>query len=218
MDQSSCTAERHGRDVEYPYVAYYRNHCRCDDAREDWRLHCKRWREGRSHLREPALGYIRMVQALQAMGWPRWLQAEHAGLPTYALGRIHKQTWVHASTAQAIAALYLRLQNEDGPSPITNDRAWKAGYPPPGAWGEQDLHDPAAVPQCWSRPGDPDPVAAELVARQRARWTTLRPEERAEAYRLARRYGVSQRAMQADWHVSSRVLHRLDDEKKLSAA
>lgn len=210
MAQSSCTASRHGRDVTRPYVAYCRDHCRCPDATEDWRLHHKRWREGRSHLREPALGSIRRVQALQAIGWPRWLQAEHAGLPSHrSLSNIHRRAWVYADTARAVATLYLRLQNEDGPSARTEDLAWKAGYPPPGAWVGQDIDDPATVP-IWIRPDEPDRVAAEQVALQRAQWASLRPDEQAEAYRLARRYGLSQRAMQADWHVSSRVLKRLD--------
>ncbi len=202
--QSSCTAGRHGS-----YVAYYRHGCRCPDAREDWRLYNKRLREGRSHLREPALGHIRRVQALQAIGWPRWLQAEHAGLRPDTLTRIHRQTWVLASTAQALRVLYRRLENEDGPSRITEDRSWKAGYPPPGAWEGQDIDDPAAVP-IWIRAEDPDAIAVEKVALQRAQWASLRPDEQAEAYRLAVRYGLSQRAMQADWHVSSRVLKRLD--------
>jgi hypothetical protein len=209
--QSSCTAERHAWDVARPYVAYVAYHCRHPEATEDWRLYKKRRHEHRAPmLRVPALGSIRMVQALQAIGWPRWLQAEHAGLPSRrSLGNIHRREWVYAETASAVAALYLRLQNEDGPSARTEDLAWKAGYPPPGAWAGQDIDDPAAQP-VWIRSDEPDRVAAEQVALQRAQWASLRPDEQAEAYRLARRYGLSQRAMQADWHVSSRVLKRLD--------
>jgi hypothetical protein len=210
MDRSSCPASRHGT-----YSAY-RLGCRCDDAREDWRLYHKRRREGRAPVRRvPAIGSTRRLRALQAIGWPLYLLARNLGGSYYTLREIPGRQLVLAATARDVQALYERLAATDGPSRTTENRAWAAGYPPPGAWVGCDIDDPAAVPN-WIRPDDPDEVAAERVPAARAGqdWRVnafhlLTREEQAAAYRRALERGVSMRAMQSDWQVSSRVLNRL---------
>lgn len=205
MDRSSCTAHRHGTRWAY------RDGCRCDDAREDRRLYVKRWRAGRNPVRRvPALGYARMVRALQATGWPLWRQAEIGKVKLRVLKTVGQHPWLCPENAARIDKVYRQLSGQDGPSRHTENRAWAAGYPPPGAWVGRDIHDPDSQPD-WIRPDDPDSVAAEQVACGQRRWADLRSEgERLAAYQLAVRGGVSQRSMQTEWKVSSRVITRLN--------
>lgn len=153
IDRSSCTAPRHGTAS-----AYVRYRCRCDDAREDWRLYKKRRREGRQPpLRINSLGAARRIRALCAIGWPQVALAEQLGWSKDRVWHVTIQSYptVYASTAARIKALYDRLQGTPGPSDRTRKYANAQGWATPLAW--DDIDDPNAMPV-----DAPDDPAAEV--------------------------------------------------------
>jgi hypothetical protein len=201
VDRSSCPATRHGTSV-----AYRANGCRCDDAREDQYHFSKARRLGRAKSsRQPSIGYARRTQSLMAIGWPLRTQATISGVGLNTLWQIPRHPWVSTRTAKRVLALFTDLYNSDGPSTLTEWRAWLAGYPPPSAWTGQDIDDPAAEP-VWPERIQVDRVAVERVARGRGDFAALNGAEQAAAYQLARRTKVSDRRMSQEWHVSLSTL------------
>lgn len=201
MDRSSCPATRHGTSVTYRV-----NGCRCEDAREDQFRFSKARRLGQARsTRQPSIGYARRTQSLMAIGWSLRTQATISGVGLNTLWQIPRHPWVSTGTARKVLALFTDLYNSDGPSQITEWRAWLAGYPPPNAWTGQDIDDPAAVP-VWPERIQVDHVAVERVARGGVGFAALNDAERAAAYQLARRTSVSDRRMSQEWHVSLSTL------------
>jgi len=138
----TCTASRHG------HYSAYRQGCRCPDAREDWRLYHKRRRQGRAvPLLIDATGTHRRIQALQALGWPRRHLEPAAGLQAGRLSQILRATVVTRTTATAIAHIFDQLCMTPGPSAVTRHRAAVKDWPPPLAWDDDTIDDPAAEPQ-----------------------------------------------------------------------
>jgi transcriptional regulator with XRE-family HTH domain len=104
-----------------------------------------------------ATGTRRRLQALVAVGWSIRRMAvrlgmEHATLSTVANG---SRTTVYASTAQAVAALYDDLWNQQPPQATKNERvsvvkakrqAQRLRWAPPGAWDDDEIDNPDARP------------------------------------------------------------------------
>lgn len=96
----------------------------------------------------PAVGAIRRVEALMALGWttalieaemPRRVHVTRFMVSARDTGVCMARTWL------AVDAAYRSLSGRRGPSLHTRRRAAKAGYAPPLAW--DDIDDPNAVPQ-----------------------------------------------------------------------
>lgn len=184
-----CPATRHG-----PTAAdYMRRGCRCPDAREAYRLYRKRHREGR----QPA-GYVdatgtrRRLQALTALGYDQKHLAGRLGISRPAIGYLtgSRTSTVHRATAAAAAELYDELSMRVAPAGFTATYARavarRNGWPPPLAWDDDTIGDPAARPQC--RPADRagsrtrvDPVAVERAVAGERIW--LSEAERVAAVR-----------------------------------
>jgi len=143
-----CPARRHG-DVS----AYSRYGCTCADAREAWRLHRKRGREGR---RAPgwvdAVGVARRLQALAVMGWGLEALSGRSGLSVARLDNLRCTRCVRVirRTAEKIGALYEELKAVPGPSPRAAALARGRGWAPWLAW--HDIDDPQAEPD-WTAGG-----------------------------------------------------------------
>jgi hypothetical protein len=143
-DRAGCPATRHGTAL-----AYQVDRCRCDDARETYRIYRKRLREARYEPdRVDSTGTARRLQALAAIGWPAEHLAVRLGCSDVAVQqwRRRRHPAVYRRTADRVAALYEQLSGTPGPSPITRDRARRAGWAPPLLWDGIDLDDPGAEP------------------------------------------------------------------------
>jgi hypothetical protein len=176
----ACVARYHGTAS-----AYARAGCRCDEARDAFRVDQKRRREGRSTpKRIGILGTQRRLRALSAIGW-RWADVGQmvgvtgASVQAIALG-VHPTIYV--GTAARIAAAYDRLSMTIGPSRITEQRARAKGWAPPLAWEGIDIDNPASVPDFG---GEPDPEIVDEVAVRRAMAGEMRFKDLRDAERIA---------------------------------
>ncbi len=181
VDRTRCTARRHGT-----YSAY-RTGCRCDDAREDWRLYYKRWRHNRNPPRlVDATGTCRRIQALWAIGHTAEHIATHLGVTTKRVYQIRTSRRVTLATATAVAHVYQQLANTPGPSYVNRGRTGRH-IATPAYW------------ETWGTIDDPDPhptsvvdeYAIHLVLTGARPITTLPPHEQLEAFTRLRTQGLS---------------------------
>ena len=157
----------------------------------------------------PALGPIRRVQALQALGWSAPQIAKRAGINYRHIYNLHRHETVYTSTLARIERAYDELSMELPPETTTGERisarrarnhARRQGWPPPLAWDDiDDPHEgPKGVAGREPRRTYIDPIAVgELLA---GRTVDSTPAEKTEAMRrwlamgrsaasLARRHG-----------------------------
>ena len=93
-----------------------------------------------------AIGTQRRIRALLRLGWSRAHIGEFLGVKDRAVAEYLSAPTVTRITADRVAAAYAELSMTPGPSPITRGKARAAGYPPPLAWDDESIDDPAAVP------------------------------------------------------------------------
>lgn len=101
-------------------------------------------------------GTRRRLQALTAIGWSQTRIAERLGMTNRNLGRlIHGHNPVTAATHRAVVALYDDLWDQAPPATNRSQRgsvtrsiayATAHGWPPPMAWDDDSIDDPAATP------------------------------------------------------------------------
>jgi transcriptional regulator with XRE-family HTH domain len=100
-------------------------------------------------------GTRRRLQALVAMGWPQKALSRRLGLDRNTVNdQVNSYTPAHGSTARAVRDLYDELWNVD-PLQAGVGKRWVAeakalakarGWAPPGAWDDDYIDSPAAVP------------------------------------------------------------------------
>lgn len=93
--------------------------------------------------RVPSTGTHRRIRALMALGWPHRELTARIGHNT---SDILRGSLVSRDIAAAVADVYDDLWDKPGPSTITRARAKGLGYPPPMAWDDDRIDDPAARP------------------------------------------------------------------------
>jgi transcriptional regulator with XRE-family HTH domain len=95
-----------------------------------------------------AAGTQRRLRALAAIGWSAPRLAERLGMNPVALSRLmtRDKQRVTAITAAKARALYDELWNTSGPWPKARTWAAQHGWPPPLAWDDDTIDDPAAQP------------------------------------------------------------------------
>lgn len=101
-----------------------------------------------------ATGTIRRLQALIAAGWPPPILSAELKAGRTETARLLRSRRVAVRTARRVADLYDRLWDVDpathGASPkaiaLAKARAAAAEWPPPGAWDDDRIDDPSAVP------------------------------------------------------------------------
>jgi AraC-like DNA-binding protein len=129
------------------YSAYCQG-CRCPQAREDWRIYQKRNREGRAPQRRiDATGTRRRIQALAALGHSLNALSDHLGHSRDYLRTISARTTVEAHTEQLVRDLYDQWSMRAGTCTRTRLHAARLGWPPPLAWDDDTIDDPAAQPE-----------------------------------------------------------------------
>jgi hypothetical protein len=123
--------------------------CRCTSARgvvaAYARVLTKDHILGRRRL-VSAVGTVRRIEALHAIGWPGSALGARLGVTEDALRQWRSRTIVNIRTAESVAKLYDALSMTPGPSPITKSRAARYGWAPPLAWDDDNIDDPAATP------------------------------------------------------------------------
>lgn len=97
------------------------------------------------------LGARRRIQALLAIGWTHDEMHKRSGIRTAV--KLHSDADTIALSAHhKIAALYDELAMTPGGNTRTQNRARAAGYPPPLAWDDDTIDDPAAQPTGMKEP------------------------------------------------------------------
>lgn len=102
-------------------------------------------------------GTRRRVQALVTIGWSLRQLAAHLGMDHGAVADIARAACptVYAATAQAVTALYDELWDQPPPRTSKGERttitkarkhAASRGWAPPAAWDDDEIDDPAALP------------------------------------------------------------------------
>lgn len=92
----------------------------------------------------PAIGSVRKLQALAAMGWPFSLLGPRVGHGQQYLSQILARESVWSRTAAVIDSLYRELSMVPGPSQFVRDRARRLGWVTALAW--DDIDDPTEQP------------------------------------------------------------------------
>jgi hypothetical protein len=102
----------------------------------------------------PALGAHRRLRALVAVGYSQSRLAAELSVERANFGAMMRSEEVHAATDRAVGRLYERLWNTPPPqttpfevAAVTRARRYAAerGWPPPMAWDDVELDDPAAA-------------------------------------------------------------------------
>lgn len=139
----------------------------------------------------PALGAMRRTQALYAIGHGRESISATCGLSVCTVGQIanSRYTLIDGRIDAAIRLAYRNLGNTPGPSWKARRRAEAQGWAPVGAWDDDTIGNPAALPQ----------LGGELNFHERAK---LRREE----------------IIHLAWfgHEPEHILARLDNEVSIS--
>lgn len=167
------------------------------------------WRRRTGPLLVDSTGTQRRLRALAAVGWRYADIADEVGASRTRIGHLAVGLFptVHRDTAAAIADVYDRLSMTAGPSDRSRAVAAGRGWPPPLAWDDETIDDPAARPDRGHR----ELAAFDEVAVARAMHgdrVHLRPIERAEAVRRLTDAGWSARAIAARLHTTPRSVQR----------
>ena len=99
-------------------------------------------------VRIDSTGSLRRLRALQAIGWTQTEIARRIGWTVANINRyfISDPDRINRSTAVTIAKVFNELQLIPGPSDRSRRHAKAKGWPPPLAWDEDTIDDPAATP------------------------------------------------------------------------
>lgn len=211
----TCVASRHGT-----LSAYQRHRCRCPEAREAWRLYGKRARQGRPEVRRvPALGTVRRIQALWAIGHTSTAIGAVIGrTAAHVTTTVKDRTWVSPRTAAAYREAYDRLSMLPGTSDRNRSQARTKGWAPPLAWDEGTIDDPAAKPRRGAkRRATVDHAAVELTITGTARAATTRADRRAVVERMTAA-GASAALIAERLGVKPEAVERARDRMKTKAA
>lgn len=104
-----------------------------------------------SCCRLPAIGTRRRIQALCAIGYSNAYIAQRLGMTETNVSRIHRRSGhVSAEIARRVDLLFRELQLTPGSNVRARNRARKNGWPPPLAWDEETIDDPAATPASYN--------------------------------------------------------------------
>lgn len=157
-------------------------------------------RRTRSTGRLPSAGTRRRLQALAARGWSFSRLAERLGVTANVLWGWCRRPHVLATTAARVRALYDELWDAPPPAFTDADRALAArtaataaarGWPPPLAWDDETIDDPAALPEGGSAPASSSSALPledlERLVADGATWTVLEARTRTRRSAIERR-------------------------------
>lgn len=144
-----------------------------------------------------AIGALRRVRALAAIGWSHRIVAEHANVPVSTVLQLHATATVSWPVWSAIRDTYETLSA----TPATIGRpsrcrgeALRKGWPAPLDWEDHDIDDPRVMVA--AQPWQPKTMQ-DLIAERRARVVEL-TEAGLSSAEIADRLGVTQRTVVRD--------------------
>lgn len=135
----------------------------------------------------PAVGTMRRVHALNAIGWPNQVLCRRLGYPASARSlQFGRRDRVMAATARVVDALYHELRDVPGPSTRVREASRNRGWLGPVWWDDDTIDDPQHVPDGlreYTRHGvlvdDYSlPRGARIALLRRAGWETAAIAER----------------------------------------
>ncbi|BAD58890.1 hypothetical protein [Nocardia farcinica] len=94
----------------------------------------------------PALGAIRRIHALQAIGYTTRDLADYLNTPQQGVSQITKRTRIYGSTWLRVRDVYDELSGTPGPSRTGEKKARDRGFAPPIAWEDVDIDHPDSAP------------------------------------------------------------------------
>lgn len=191
---------RHGTNAGYlQHVFAHETACQpCrlahNEARRNvWR---KRYAKRVDRLYIDALGSIRRIRALMAIGWRLADIDEAAGYTARRANWAHNitsQGRVHVDTAEKVARVYDRLCMTPGPSDRLRAMSARSGWAPPLAW--DNIDDPLEQPR--GLKSDRDQTSVDPVVVERLLSGVRTPSTRAEKVEALRRWLRSGRSEKA---------------------
>lgn len=136
-----------------------------------------------------ATGTRRRLQALARIGWPPSSLEPHIGRASSTIGDWYRREKVHRDTAALVTHAYEQLSMTPGPSQRAAALAAARDWPPPLAWDEGTIDNPAATPRGTLNhkpkrrdPNEIDPVNVErLLLLERVKGSTRAEKEAAMA-------------------------------------
>lgn len=163
------------------------------------------------HRQVDAAGTRRRIQALARAGWSMQHVAGRLGVKISAVSSYTRpgRKRVEARVARAVRDVYDDLASTPGGYTRSQKWAQRRGWPPPLAWDDETIDDPAATPWTPTDHGDDlDPIAvARAVAGDPP--ATLTHAERAEAVRVLTERGASTPTIADLLGVTDRTVTRL---------
>lgn len=110
-------------------------------------------------------GTVRRIQALAAIGWSFTATGARIGWSAQNVSALVRgDRGCIAATAQLVRADFDRWCMTPGPSNRARLLAARRGWPPPLAWDDDTIDDPAASPDLGGRDDEPDDVEVERIA------------------------------------------------------
>lgn len=164
-----------------------------------------------------ATGSRRRAWALAAIGWSLSYQARRVSRSVSNYCDSLKRDQILAGTARQITALYEELSMTPAPASQGASRARReaavAGWPPPLAWDDDTIDDPAVAPAAClevvtadDATNYADPVAVGRACAGKLPWSRLTRAEKAEVVATLRAQGWSATRMCRHLHISSATL------------
>lgn len=135
-----------------------------------------------------ACGVHRRLRALARIGWSFGAIAARAGVDRSAVQHWLLAARSHVDTVAVVTRIYNELADTTGPSAQARRHAERHGWPPPIAWDDDTIHDPAVAPYA----GQAAPIDEVAVHRaMTGRPVALSRAETNEAIRLLTARGRS---------------------------
>lgn len=186
-------------------IAYNRQRTHCIQATADAVLAVEPQPTQRKLI--DVIGVQRRIRALMRIGWSqtevgRLTASDHATVNGWTRNR-YVTRFVH----DMVRGVYDQVSAQEGSSEYARRWAERRGWPPPEAWSDDTIDDPAAEPYDWCR-HDVDDVAVAKVGNGELPFSTL---NRAEKTALWQRYGHTAPLahLQARWRISWKTLQKL---------
>ncbi|MGW2095757.1 helix-turn-helix domain-containing protein [Promicromonospora sukumoe] len=143
----------------------------------------------------PAIGALRRLRALQAIGWTTTQLGDRLGMLQTHVAQIQHRDLIAGGRWRQIADLYERLSATPGSSSITRQRAAAKGWLLPMEWEGYDIDDPRVVPPRSARTAKPSRAGSRQDRLELVGALLVEGVSRSE---MAARLGMSVRQIERD--------------------
>lgn len=168
-----------------------------------------------------AVGAIRRIQALCAIGWSLREQSIRGNFDAQHIISRGPGRRVTAETYDRIVTLYERLSMTPGPSDIAREHAKANRWAPPLAWDDEALDLPDAEPtgvQVGRAAKGYDEAAVDRAVAGELEGSALTPPERVDAVRRLNAEGLSDTKVAARLGITPRTVLRIRERAGIAAS